>query len=271
MKPLVDAAWLQANRDRAVIADCRWYLGEPDRGRAAYLAGHIPGAVFVSLDGHLSADAGAGRHPLPLPSDFAAMLGRLGIGNDSTVVAYDDRGGAVAARLWWMLTAIGHETAVVLDGGLQAWTAAGGAVESAPVALPATDYTTEFIGWPGTTDRLHLRQRLGTATVIDARAAERYRGEREPVDPVAGHIPTATNVPYEGNLDASGRFLAPEQLADRFNGAGPDAVVYCGSGVTACHDLLAMEVAGIGRAVLYPGSWSDWSTAGEDVAAGPGG
>jgi thiosulfate/3-mercaptopyruvate sulfurtransferase len=267
--PVVSAQWLIEHRGDPVlrIADCRWYLAEPDRGTAEYASGHIPGAVFVDLDGHLSAAEGPGRHPLPNPADFAATMGRLGIGDGHTVVAYDDRGAAVAARMWWMLTALGH-AATVLDGGLQAWMGAGGAITTDVDPVVETTFTTDFVGWPGTIDRLHLERDLGAVDLIDARAVERYRGDHEPIDPVAGHIPTARTVPHEGNLTADGTFADAATLAGRYGSGDDRRVVYCGSGVTACHDILAMELAGLGRAILYPGSWSDWSASGGPVETG---
>ncbi len=273
MSPLIGAADLaaRASDGRVRIADCRWYLGEPERGREAYATAHLPGAVYVDLERDLSAQAGPGRHPLPEPAEFAARMSALGIGSEHTVVAYDDRSGAVAARLWWMLRRVGHREALVLDGGLAAWQAASLPLTAdVPNHPPATLRVTG--AWDGTLSRDEVRARLGSLVLLDARAPARYRGDEEPIDPVAGHIPTATNVQYEGNLDDDGRFLDPAALAARYQaaGAGGDGpvVVYCGSGVTACHDILALEVAGFGDALLYPGSWSDWSTAGFPVATG---
>jgi thiosulfate/3-mercaptopyruvate sulfurtransferase len=270
--PLVDVAWLQSHRDdpRLRIADCRWYLAEPHRGLAEYQADHLPGARYFSLDDELSAARGPGRHPLPQRTTLAATLGARGIDNESVVVAYDDQGGAIAARMWWMLGNVGHQNVAVLDGGIGAWRDAG------------SELTTEVLDWPATTyrpkrryetvDRDRLYAFVGSTTILDARAPERYRGDHEPIDPVGGHIPSAVNAPYAENLDAAGRFLDPASLATRYRTLGvtatADTVVYCGSGVTACHDILAMEVAGMGRAWLYPGSWSDWSTSGYDVATG---
>ncbi len=249
------------------VADCRWYLGEPERGRRAYHEGHVPGAVYVDLERDLSAPAGPGRHPLPDLADFADAMGRLGIGSEHTVVAYDDRGGAVAARLWWLLRHAGHASALVLDGGLAAWRAAGLPLHTEAPRHPVARLDAGPGAMP-TVDRDELRAMLGAATVIDARAPERYRGDEEPIDPVAGHVPTAVNVPYEGNLGPDQRFRDPAALRDRYPDADGRTVVYCGSGVTACHDLLAMEVAGLAGGALYPGSWSDWSTAGYPVATG---
>jgi thiosulfate/3-mercaptopyruvate sulfurtransferase len=247
----------------ARAADTRWYLAEPAGGLAAYAEGHIPGAVYLHLETHLSASTGAGRHPLPNRSDFASTMGALGFGNDDLVVAYDDRGGAIAARLWWMLRDIGHHRVRVLDGGLPAWVAAGHPLESTTPSMPPATMTVR----PATTrtiDRETLAESLGELTIIDARSAKRYRGDEEPIDPIAGHIPTAVNIPYEENVDTEGRFLPFRMLAARYRAVGAhgdDTVVYCGSGVTACHAALAMVVAGLGEPILYPGSWSDWSTA----------
>ncbi len=272
--PVVDAEWLvdHVHEEDLVVADCRWYLGQPGAGRRAYDEGHVPGAVFLSLDTDLRAVTGPGRHPLPRQLTFAQTLGRVGIGNRHIVIAYDDRGGAVAARLWWMLDRLGHERVSVLDGGLVAWTAAGGQLvtetpDPSPEAYTATDEP-----WPVTVSRSEIRLGARNSILVDARDAPRYRGDEEPVDPVAGHIPGAVNVPYTGNLDPNDRFLAPKLLAERFASvgitAGTDVTVYCGSGVTACHDILAMEIAGLGRPHLYPGSWSDWSASGEAVETG---
>ena len=272
--PLVSTDWLGRHLDQSVLrpADVRWYLGEPDRGRHAYREAHIPGAFYVDLEYDLAAAEGPGRHPLPEWDDFADRMGELGIGDDSVVVAYDDRGGAIAARLWWMLRAIGHERTYVLDGGIPAWIEAG-----QPVTDVLPDYRPDQLSvdlQPGlTVDRDQLRARLGSTVTLDARSGQRYRGEVEPIDPVAGHIPGAVNAPYEENLDPHQQFLAPELLAARYRALGveeaSDVVVYCGSGVTACHDVLAMEHAGLGRPLLYPGSWSDWSAAEYEVATGP--
>jgi thiosulfate/3-mercaptopyruvate sulfurtransferase len=269
--PLVTAAWLLEHADDPAvrIADTRWYLADPTGGHAAYHEGHIPDAVYVSLDHHLSAPEGPGRHPLPDREDFAVCMGSLGFGDDHLVVAYDDRGGAIAARLWWMLRDIGHDRVAVLDGGIQAWTASGGDLETEP---PSPVPATMTVRAPLTTqiDRETLRQRLGTIPLIDARAPDRYRGETEPIDPVAGHIPTARNAPYEGNLNEDLTFADAAELRHRFEslGAGDETVVYCGSGVTACHGILAMTVAGLPEPTLYPGSWSDWSTSRGPVATG---
>jgi thiosulfate/3-mercaptopyruvate sulfurtransferase len=246
---------LLADGSDVVAADVRWYL-DGRSGRAAYEAGHIPGAVFVDLDRDLAAppDGGNGRRPLPDPATFAAAMSRLGIGRSTLVVAYDDAGGSVAARLWWMLRAQGGRAAV-LDGGLQAWT---GPLEAAP-GHPRRSAAFDPQPWPA--DRLADAELVaaGRLAVIDARAPERYRGEIEPIDARPGHVPGAINRPWADNLGPDGRFRPADELRAQF-GAVEEAVVYCGSGVTACHDLLALEVAGLGdRARLYPGSWSEWS------------
>ena len=268
MRPLVDAHWLLTHREEpVVVADVRWYL-DGRSGREAFEAGHVPGAVHVDLDLVLAADpsTGGGRHPLPDPGVFAGALGRLGIGDDALVVAYDDAGGAVAARLWWMLRAVGQEAAV-LDGGLAAWT---GPLEAGPGDARPT-VARRPVPWPAdaivSADEVAAisEGRVPGVRLVDARAAERYRGEVEPIDARAGHIPGAVNAPVAGNLDPdTGRFRAAEELRVRYLGlvGDPpnDVVAYCGSGVNACHTVLALEVAGLPGARLFPGSWSEWSS-----------
>lgn len=259
--------------DRALrIADCRWYLGRPGEGRARYEAGHLPGARYVDLDTDLAAPEGPGRHPLPDPAWFARHLGAMGIGDEHLVVAYDDTGGSTAARLWWMLDDLGHEWVAILDGGLGAWTAAGHALTTdIPVWPPAN--LTLADRWTRTIEREALRARLGEVRLLDARAAPRYRGEVEPVDRIPGHIPTAVNAPTGGNLDADGRFLSPDVLRARYadlGAADPDTevVTSCGSGVTACHNSLAMRLAGLPDPTLYVGSYSDWTQSDYPTATG---
>jgi thiosulfate/3-mercaptopyruvate sulfurtransferase len=260
--PLVEASWLAARLGAPglVVADVRWYAA--GGGRAAYLDGHLPGAVFADVDVDLAAPRtpGSGRHPLPTPEAFAEAMSRLGIGGEDAVVAYDDAGGANAARLWWMLDATRHRAAV-LDGGIQAWT---GPLEQGPVtrpgaAFPVRPWPADRIADPALVDRL---RRDPDAAVLDARSSERYRGEVEPIDPVAGHIPGARSAPFAGNLDpATGRFLSPDALRNRYQelvGGRDEVVAYCGSGVTSCHILLARRVAGLPDGRLYPGSWSEW-------------
>ncbi|MEW5991993.1 MAG: sulfurtransferase [Chloroflexota bacterium] len=269
--------WLEAGRPDLRVVDVRWYLGQPPgAGRAAYDAGHIPGAIHIDLDTDLVAPRGPGRHPLPDAATFARTMADRGIGDGDTVVVYDDVGGWVAARVWWMLDDLGFGdgrggAALVLDGGYPAWLAAGGAV-STDVPNPVLRELHLAPAWRRVIDRAGLKRRLGELTLLDARAGERYRGEVEPIDPVAGHIPTAVSAPTGGNLAPDGRFLPPGELRRRFEGLGCSvpggSVTSCGSGVSACHNALAMRVAGLPDPLLYPGSYSDWSTAGEPVAVG---
>jgi thiosulfate/3-mercaptopyruvate sulfurtransferase len=249
------------------IADVRWWLTEPGKGRRDYAAGHVPGAVFVDLDTDLAAPPGPGRHPLPSPAAFVARMGALGFDDRQTIVAYDDAGGTIAARLWWMLDDLGHRDARLLDGGIQAWTAIGGPLTTEVRGFPAGHLTLRG-HWSRTIERETLQARLGEVSLIDARAPERYRGDVEPVDGVAGHIPTAVSRPGGANLGPDGLFLAPEALRARFSTLGDEVVTYCGSGVTACHNALAMRVAGLPDPLLYAGSYSDWTRAGRPVVTG---
>lgn len=251
------------------LLDVRWAL-DGSKGHHTYLEGHLPGAVYIDLPEELAAPGTleTGRHPLPAPEHFAATLRRAGVTADSVVVAYDDTNGAPAARLVWMLRAIGHQAAV-LDGGLAAWDGELTTVdeEPAPGDVPAR-------AWPAAATATIDEVAIGDALVIDARAADRYRGEVEPVDPRAGHVPGAINLPFTGNLDQQGRFLPPAELRARFAavGAAPEAeiIVYCGSGVTATHDVLALQQAGYRNVRLFPGSWSQWSAdPARPVATGP--
>lgn len=261
------------NLDAMVPVDCRWVLASPPAGREAYLAGHLPGAIYMSLDDDLSdmTVEDAGRHPLPSKPDFAATLGRAGIGNTTTVVAYDDAGGAIASRLWWMLRWMGHADVLVLDGGIQAWTAAGLPLEEGPTERTATTFRIGETTMP-VAEMEDVALRTSSTVLLDARGGERFRGDVEPIDPVAGHIPGAVNAPYARNLQ-DGRFRPTSELHARFAALGvaegTETIIYCGSGVTACHDVLAMEAAGLGTATLYPGSWSQWSGAGGEVETGP--
>jgi thiosulfate/3-mercaptopyruvate sulfurtransferase len=263
------------------MVDCSFELGKPESGANAYVAAHIPGAVYAHLEAELSdmsECARHGRHPLPTAAGLGAALARLGIERDSQVVAYDQDSGAYAARLWWLLRAAGYPDVRVLDGGLRAWRAAGmpldtGAaiprsVDSAPPVAP------DRAAWLDVeTLQQHLAQ--DTIALVDARGGPRFRGEVEPIDPVAGHVPGARNRPFLDNLDASGRFKPAEQLRDEFAhllaGRTPDSVVHmCGSGVTACHNLLAMEIAGLPGSRLYADSWSGWiRDPARSVAVGP--
>ncbi len=271
-------AWIDAGRPDVRVVDVRWYLNQsPGAGRAAYDAGHIPGAIHLDLDTELVAPDGPGRHPLPDPATFAPGMAARGIGDGDTVVAYDDVGGWVAARLWWMLDDLGFGAdrrggAFVLDGGYPAWIAAGFPTSTeVPALAPAT--LTLRGRWSRVIDRAGLKARLGAVVVLDARGAPRYRGEIEPIDPVPGHIPTSRNAPTDGNLGPDGQFLEPAALGARFDAldaADSDVVTSCGSGVSACHNALAMRIAGLPDPLLYPGSYSDWSRSGEPVATGPG-
>jgi thiosulfate/3-mercaptopyruvate sulfurtransferase len=255
------------------LADVRWWLADPPKGRRDYDTGHIPGAVFVDLDTDLVASEGPGRHPLPEPVAFLRRMESLGFDVSSRIVAYDDAGGTVAARLWWMLDDLGHHQVQVLDGGIGAWVEAGGQLmTTVPTPLPGRLGLRER--WSKTIDQAALIARLGSIAIVDARAHERYRGDIEPIDPVAGHIPTALSRPTAGNIGPDGRLLPAEQLRARFEAlGGPEApgegvVVACGSGVKACHNALAMRVAGLPDPLLYPGSYSDWSRSGLPVATG---
>jgi thiosulfate/3-mercaptopyruvate sulfurtransferase len=249
------------------IADVRWWLADRAKGRRDYDAAHLPGAVFVDLDTDLAALPGPGRHPMPSPADFAARMAELGFDDRTAIVAYDDAGGTIAARLWWMLDDLGHHRVRVLDGGIAAWEAMGGPLtEEVPAVTPG--HLTLADHWSRTIDGDGLAARLGTVGLIDARAPERYRGEIEPVDAVGGHIPTAVSRPSGGNLGADGRFQAPDVLRARFEALSDagDVVTYCGSGVTACHNALAMRVAGLADPILYAGSYSDWTRGARPVA-----
>jgi thiosulfate/3-mercaptopyruvate sulfurtransferase len=247
------------------FVDCRWELGKPDRGRELYLAGHIPGASFLDVERDLSAPPArpGGRHPLPSPEDFARAAGTAGIGPGVLVVAYDQGRTGGAARLWWLLRHLGHDEVAVLDGGIAVWL---GRLRSGEEEIA----TAEFTPRPRTDDTIEaeeLHARLGEdgLLVLDARVPERFRGEVEPIDRVPGHIPGAINHFFQSNLDEHGTFRSAEDLRDRFRRSIGDAgvehvVCYCGSGVTACHNLLALEHAGMTGAKLYPGSWSEWSS-----------
>jgi thiosulfate/3-mercaptopyruvate sulfurtransferase len=264
---LVSAAELAAHRrdPRWIVFDCRHDLADPDAGRRGYAQGHIPCAHFLHLDDDLSAAKTGmnGRHPLPEPQAFCARLAALGLSNGMQAVAYDAHGGVYAARLWWMLRWVGHAAAAVLDGGLVAWQQGGHPV-TATVPTPARG---TFTGSPRplAVDADYVAAHLddGAMRLIDARAPDRFRGENETLDPVGGHIPGAVNRFFRDNLAADGRFKPAAVLRDEFSallgGTAPASVVQqCGSGVTACHNLLAMEVAGLAGSHLYPGSWSEW-------------
>jgi thiosulfate/3-mercaptopyruvate sulfurtransferase len=276
--PLISATALQALQAAGsplVLLDCGFDLADPAAGERAFAAGHLPGAAYAHLDRDLSgAKTGRnGRHPLPDRAAWAATMGRFGIAPGVPVVCHDDHGGVYAARAWWMLRWAGHAEAAVLDGGRAAWRAAGGAVvtEATPGRPARAPYPIAAVPAMATLDTAGLEARLGQVALIDARAPERYRGEVEPLDPVAGHIPGALNRFFKLNLAADGRFRPAAELRAEFEAlnGGREAVHQCGSGVTACHNLLAMELAGLDAGALYPGSWSEWcSDAARVVARG---
>ncbi len=265
---LISAQTLNQNLNNPnwVIVDCRFSLADTEAGAKAYRHGHIPSARYSHLDKDLSSQITdfTGRHPLPNFSLLAKKLGDWGIGNSSQVVVYDDAGGAFAGRLWWLLRSLGHDHVAVLDGGIKQWQKQGLPVTTAlPVVKPAV--FRPYINETAWLSALQVQNSLAAKAIclIDARTPERYRGEQEPIDPVAGHIPYALNRAFQLNLDGNGLFLPPEQLRQQFKqligSAAPEQVVhYCGSGVTACHNLLAMEHAGLTGSKLYAGSWSEW-------------
>jgi thiosulfate/3-mercaptopyruvate sulfurtransferase len=257
-----DLAARLASSTPPIVLDVRWSLGGPP-GVGDYRIGHIPGAQFVDLDLELSAPPGPGRHPLPSAADFEAAMRRHGVSGTRPVIAYDASTGTSAARAWWLLRYFGHPDVAVLDGGFAAWTAAGLPVAAGDEpAVAAGDFRATPGGMP-VLDATEAAAMASRGILVDARAGERFRGETEPVDPVAGHIPGARNMPAQQTLGADGRLLPPDELRERFAAIGvrPGAVVgvYCGSGVVATQEILAMAVAGI-DAELYPGSWSEWIT-----------
>lgn len=264
-RPLVTVRELRAVEGPLVLLDVRYRLGSPDGsapdGLAEYRAGHLPGAAYVDLDTDLAGPAGErGRHPLPDPAVFQQAMRRAGVDDDVPVVVYDDWSGHAAARAWWLLRYHGHQDVRVLDGGWPAWRAAGGAVATGEHTRPPGGFTAR----PGAMPVVEADEVLAVAergVLVDARSPERYRGEVEPIDPVAGHIPGAVNVPTSENLQRDGRFREPAALRATYAEVGVqpgvEVAAYCGSGVTAAHDVLALELAGV-RAALYPGSWSNW-------------
>ena len=269
---LIDSTRLNAQlaHPNLCIIDCRFALDDPQYGKRSYEQAHIPGAVYLDLEADLSGPVipgQTGRHPLPQPEQLVQRLRAAGVSNDSEVVLYDDGPGAFAARAWWLLAWLGKRSGVyLLDGGLKAWCAAGGPMSSEPaVVAPGT-----FEGTPDNSLLIDARQLLADLqqpglTLLDARALPRFLGEQEPIDPVAGHIPGAHCVPFSGNLGEDGRFLSPQGLEERFRplvatASAERLVAYCGSGVTACHNLFALCLAGHPLAKLYAGSWSEWIT-----------
>jgi len=265
MGPLITPEVLDSLQGDVHLFDVRWALADPSSGRAAYEAGHIPGAVFVDLDADLAGPPGRqGRHPLPSETTWAATLGRLGVDPAGLVVVYDDSGGAVAARMWWMLRSVGHAAAQVLDGGYQAWVSDGREVEAGPGGPPRPTVYPVPAGFAGVV----TRDQLGGRSLLDVRAAARYRGDEEPVDPRAGHIPGAVNMPISESLDETGRFLDPDALRRRFADLPESPVVSCGSGVNACHTALAMILVGRPMPDIYIGSFSEWSRCDLPVVSG---
>ena len=271
--PLIAADDLLARLDdpRLRIADVRWYLGEPERGYAEYQAGHIFGAVFVDLDRDLAAASGPGRHPLPDPVRFADRLGGLGFGDGHHIVIYDGVDGRYGARMWWMLDRLGHKAVAMLDGGLPAWLTAGGELSVAR-SSPLRANLTLAPEWSGIIDRQSIIAQQGRIDLIDVRTAERYRGEVEPMEAIAGHIPGARNRSCDILVNEDGTMLPPDRLQVILGAQDPRAdrptVVSCGSGVTACFGALAHRVAGMADPILYPGSYSDWVRSGQPVATG---
>lgn len=272
---LIDPATLAARLGdpRWVVADCRFTLSNTEAGRRAYLAGHIPGARYAHLDDDLSSPVTptSGRHPLPDPQGLANRLGTWGIDADTQVVVYDDSFGSMAARLWWLLRWLGHGAVALLDGGLPRWKREGHPLDTDTPDTDTPQVTArQFVARPNPaliTDTNAVAAALGRGgcLLIDARAEERFQGLFEPIDKVAGHIPGAINMPLEDNLDVSGDFLPEAELRERFlpvlGGRSPDQIIHtCGSGVTACHNVLAMEAAGLTGSRLYVGSWSEWIT-----------
>lgn len=268
---LIQAPELMSSTERVVLLDVRWKLGGPP-GRQEYLAGHLPGAVFVALEGELAAhgELQDGRHPLPSIESLQAAARRWGIHEGDRVIAYDDNGNLAAARAWWLLRWAGFDDVRLLDGGLAAWVAAGGSLSTDDVVPEPGDVTLAGGHLP-TIDMDGAASYEGV--LLDARAAERYAGEVEPIDPKAGHIPGAVSAPTTDNLDAEGRFRPAAELRRRFEALGVrdgvDVAAYCGSGVTAAHEVAALAIAGF-DAGLYPGSWSQWSNHdNRPVATGP--
>ena len=264
---LISAAALadSMSETRLVVVDCRHDLANPEAGEAAWRTAHVPGSLFMHLDRDLSAPVTGrnGRHPLPSPESFVALLGARGISPAHRVVSYDDAGGMFSARLWWMLRWVGHRDAAVLDGGLSAWTAAGGALDTTVRALQPVAYPLSEVEHTVNADQILAGLGSDARLLVDARAPDRFRGENETLDPVGGHIPGAVNRFFKLNIGDDGRFKPADVLRAEWRtliGARDPStlIMQCGSGVTACHNLLALEVAGLSGAKLYPGSWSEW-------------
>ncbi|MBB3113797.1 thiosulfate/3-mercaptopyruvate sulfurtransferase [Paenibacillus phyllosphaerae] len=279
MNAVVPVKWVLARmyEPDIVIVDCRFTLGKPESGRAAYEEAHIPGAIYLDLEQDLSgpveADGSGGRHPLPDPATLAARLGRAGISNESRVVAYDDQGGAMASRLWWLMKYLGHDNVFVMDGGFKAWTEANFPVTAEQrITIPAQFLATvQHNLLSEVYDVQDVVAGTKSATLIDSREPARYRGEVEPIDPVAGHIPGAKNVLWAEGRGADGLWKSTEEQAARFEGLSvnkdDEIIVYCGSGVTATPNVMALLEAGYTNVKLYAGSWSDWVSDKENPVA----
>ena len=277
---LITAGELAGATAGVALFDCRFDLARPTWGEAAYAEAHLPGAQYLHLDRDLSAaiTPSSGRHPLPSPEEFALRLGRWGVDADTQVVVYDQGNGMYAARAWWMLRWLGHRAVAVLDGGFAAWSQSGYSLSQETMPpRPARNYLARRSGG-GTLSVQQLQQQLGDQRIVlvDGRGADRFAGQNETIDPVAGHVPGAVNHPFTRNLDAQGRFLPAPELRERWlatlAGRAPtELVAMCGSGVSACHNLLALEHAGFEGVRLYPGSWSEWiRDPTRPVATGPG-
>jgi thiosulfate/3-mercaptopyruvate sulfurtransferase len=265
MKHIVSQEWLfeHGNDADIVIVDCRFALGQPSSGKDAYEQDHIPGAYYLDLEKDMSGpkEPHGGRHPLPNIDEFAAKLSRIGIDDHTTVVAYDDQGGAMASRLWWILKYLGHDDVYVLDGGYAKWKQAGYPTTDEPPLEHPTAFKPQ-VRKEMLARMEDVKARIGRAgtVIIDSREAKRYLGLEEPIDPVAGHVPSARNYFWKDSLDSDGNWLPGEQQAARFSGLkdAEEIIVYCGSGVTACPNVLALSEAGLQGVKLYSGSWSDW-------------
>lgn len=270
--PLVEAGWLAEHLSDPdlVVVDLRWHLGRPGEGLAAYRAGHLPGAVFCDIDGPVNGRSGRGRHPLPEREQFETAMRELGVHRGDRVVGYDDAGGSIAARIWFLLRYFGHDAVAVLDGGMQAWP---GRLEPGEVTRPQGDFVAAEPHREWVLSFEDVAALPAGQVLLDARAVERYTGAVEPTGVRAGHIPGARSAPWTANLDQRGRFRPPAELRRHFKALGADGantVAYCGSGVTATQDLLALELAGLGGGRLYEGSWSEWAVRPEaEVRTGP--
>lgn len=272
MSDLVSTEWLAHHLNDADVrvVDTRWYLTEPGKGAADYRRGHIPQAIFLGVDEHLAAaplpDATTGRHPLPSTEEFAETMGRAGIGGDTHVIAYDDAGGATAARLWWLLRYFGHARAALLDGGLVQWVEEGRPLSSETPTFPQTTFRAQANpNMVVSKQQMIALTRARRTLILDARAPERFEGKSEPVDARAGHIPGARNAPVAGNLRSASdfRFRNVSELRKRYDALGAngadDIVAYCGSGVNAAADIFALHLAGYDNTRMYTGSFSEWS------------